>query len=70
MHRQAALYDATAAYREAKGTKREFDALCEASAAKRDLDEYERKLDRLAELRATVRRQKAEARVAEPPRCD
>jgi hypothetical protein len=67
---QAALYDATMGYREAKGTPGEFDALCSWSHAERDLAQYEAKLERLAELRAELRRQKAAARATEPPPCD
>lgn len=67
---QAALHNAVADYQAAKGTNREFDALCTASAARRDLDDCEAKLERIAELRARLRRQKAASRAAEQLPCD
>jgi hypothetical protein len=54
-----AHYIAVLGWEEARGTPREFDALCRWSAAERDLYEYEAKLVRLAVLRARVKRLKA-----------
>jgi hypothetical protein len=54
-----ASYYAHLEWQEARGTRREFGALCKALQAQRDLDAYEFKLRRLAELRAAVRELKA-----------
>lgn len=56
---QMALYIATSEYREARGTPREFDALCKASRAERELTACEDKLAELKRLRAELRRRKA-----------
>jgi hypothetical protein len=53
-----ALYTANCEFDEARGTPREFDALCKASAAKRELGSYEVKLRLLAELRAEASRRR------------
>lgn len=55
----AARWAAHREYGQAKGTGREFDALCACLAADRAVLAYEAKLERLAELRAQVRRIKA-----------
>ena len=59
-----ASYFAHLEWQEARGTPREFDALCKALQAQRDLDAYEFKLLRLAHLRAAVRELKADAETA------
>ncbi len=56
-----ASYFAHLEWQEAKGTPREFDALCKALQAQRDLDAYEFKLLQLAELRAAVKELRAAA---------
>jgi hypothetical protein len=56
-----ATYIAVTGWQEARGTPREFGALCKALQAQRDLAEYEGKLVRLAGLRATVKELKAAA---------
>ena len=56
-----AHYIAVIEWEEARGTPREFDALCKALRAQRDLNAYEVKLLRLAELRAAVKELKAAA---------
>ena len=56
-----ARYIAVTGWQEARGTPREFDALCRALAAQRDLDAYEAKLLQLAHLRAAVKELKAAA---------
>jgi len=57
-HRQLQMqrYVAYCEWQGAKGTPREFDALCRALQAGRELDAYEAKLERLAELRVELRR--------------
>ena len=50
-----ARYFAVREWEEARGTPREFDALCKALQARRDLDAYEFKLLQLAELSAAVK---------------
>jgi hypothetical protein len=52
---QTSLHTATREFEEARGTPREFDALCRALQAQRDLDAYEVKMALLAELRAEVK---------------
>ena len=59
-----ASYFAHLEWQEARGTNREFDALCRALQAGRDLDVYEVKLLRLAHLRAAVKELKADAETA------
>lgn len=54
-----AAYFAHLEWQEARGTPREFDALCKALQSQRDLDACEAKLRLLAELRAELRRQRA-----------
>jgi hypothetical protein len=54
-----AHYIAVTGWQEARGTAREFDALCRALQAGRELDAYEAKLVRLAVLRAKVKRIRA-----------
>jgi hypothetical protein len=56
---QEVSYFAHLDWQEARGTPREFDALCRALQAQRDLDAYEDRLGQLAELRAEVRRIRA-----------
>jgi hypothetical protein len=56
---QMALHDTAMGHQEAKGTPREFDALCKWSHAERELKEYEAKLADLSELRAELRRREA-----------
>jgi hypothetical protein len=51
-----AHYIAVIEWEEARGSPREFDALCRWTAAERDLYEYEVKLVKLAVLRARVKR--------------
>jgi hypothetical protein len=55
---QMQRYIAYREWQEARGTPREFDALCRALQAGRELDAYEEKLGQLAELRAELRRQR------------
>jgi len=52
-------YFAHLEWQEARGTPREFGALCKALQAQRDLAGYEAKLVRLAVLKAKVKRLKA-----------
>lgn len=52
---QAAAAAASEAFKAARGTPGEFDALCAASRANRELDEYEAKMELLRELRARAR---------------
>ena len=59
-----AHYIAVREWGEARGTPREFDALCKALGARRDLDAYEAKLLQLAHLRAAVKELKADAETA------
>jgi hypothetical protein len=56
---QVALYTAGREFEEARGTPREFDALCRWSAAERELDAYEAKMRLVSELSAAVRRSRA-----------
>jgi len=64
---QMAAYAATREFEEARGTPREFDALCAALAAGRELDAYEVKLRLLAELRAELKRKRATAGTMRTP---
>ena len=57
--KQLADYEASAAYLEAKGTPREFDALCRVFRRQEELEEYEGKLERLRELQAEAKRIRA-----------
>ena len=53
------VYGVQREYEEAKGTAREFDALCRALQAGRDLEAYQIKLRLLRELRAGLKQRKA-----------
>jgi hypothetical protein len=57
--KQMAAYVASREFTEARGTPREFDALCRALRAGRDLDAHEVKLRLLGELKAEARRKRA-----------
>ena len=57
---QLALFVATREFEDAKGTDREFEALCRALRAGRALDAYEVKLAYLAELRDEVAQRRTE----------
>jgi hypothetical protein len=59
-----AHYIAVIEWEEARGTPRDFDALCRALQARRDLDAYEVKLLQLAHLKAAVKELKADGRSA------
>jgi hypothetical protein len=66
--RLQAAYEAICEFDAARGTPREFDALCKALAAQREVEDYEAKLQRLAELGAEVRRRRAERGTVRTPR--
>jgi hypothetical protein len=53
------VYTVHREYEEARGTAREFDALCEALQATRDLEAYQIKLRLLRELKAGLKQRKA-----------
>ncbi len=59
---QMAAYTANAEWQEARGTPREFDALCKTLQANRALDAFEVKLRLVCELRAEVRQKHAAER--------
>jgi hypothetical protein len=64
--KQLQLYAAEVEFKEARGTPREFGALCRALQARRDLKAYEIKLVRYYDLRDALRERRAAASRSAP----